>query len=941
MIVTANYSVAAVYHDVTEKVPYFDYSGYTVTYTNADGEEVTVPLTAEATTPEHMIALLHKVYTDPTIPGIRYCYDYNGTQYRKVNYNGYGHQGNIQWIGSNEVIANPYQDGMTMLQVCVRNDWLLKYHNMYYSNDLEYMRHAYSSIRLITNFTRVNDPQNPGYLFSVDGATNRFFFISKGKPRYAMTAPLYRTFEQVSPVNAMAGDNATESFINDMKAGDSYYCFHDCTNVTSMTGGHWFTISTIGETYNLDNLAIFMPDRRFEYIHDTTQSDMSASTFYVNENDKNHAYYNEYGNSQNVGEEVWEFMPRVLMYNAYLSASVDLSSVTQIDGKDYYTVTLNWSSALTGMQVPEHYWVYAVDSEGNRTLLPSVSEQPTTAKTNSFLVERQVDPQTLHFVVTASTINYETDGTTIALNTDHTPLVTLSAESRICSVTVPGIDPYFSKSAEYRSRFDILNDVNVYKNKIEVCPSTLDDYRAIKNFTDDFELQRVDDGDNAVTVATIRFTQRADESGYDFVVDYNAATQETGNTFDDEQPVVAGTLDGLGVAITIIDRFTASTATNNHSAFYTYRLVHNSGNNSNPCVVPVYKTTNSVSETAYTEQQVTDDVDRNLAGATLTNVTFSAINDPFVNLEQYNVYRLVGSTVTRIGKAENIGNSGNYAVMSLSEEGYLNESNGVYEIGDEGGDITLSDYDSKLNTNVTFVPEIQTSYVPVPGEYNTYGCSKASITYPKITLSVRDKMKSRPFGDQMGYYAKIRITPTLTPKYNEVYYYRVWRVMADASISEIDPDVLLNGLDDVSGTDGNGTPYGTDYAPLKRLLPGKSAITFTDLYVDKVYPTNGKKTVYYIVRMYSRPAAGASSAKRRAPGDGDDDSEYLISQAQVSVVYNNSVTTGLDEVADAHEPVSVTYYDVMGRASDTPRKGVNIVVTRYRDGSYKSEKILR
>ena len=43
------------------------------------GETKTAKLTDEATTPDHIIALLKAVYTDKTIPGIHYGYNYNGT----------------------------------------------------------------------------------------------------------------------------------------------------------------------------------------------------------------------------------------------------------------------------------------------------------------------------------------------------------------------------------------------------------------------------------------------------------------------------------------------------------------------------------------------------------------------------------------------------------------------------------------------------------------------------------------------------------------------------------------------------------------------------------------------------------------------------------------------------------------------------------------------
>ena len=97
MAVVAMAAKANIYHNVTHKCTHFDYSNYTYTYIengvedDTQGEERTVLLTEPATTTDQMCALIRKVFTDKTIPGIHYAYDYNGTQYRKIMYNFIGH----------------------------------------------------------------------------------------------------------------------------------------------------------------------------------------------------------------------------------------------------------------------------------------------------------------------------------------------------------------------------------------------------------------------------------------------------------------------------------------------------------------------------------------------------------------------------------------------------------------------------------------------------------------------------------------------------------------------------------------------------------------------------------------------------------------------------------------------------------------------------------
>ena len=54
--------------------------------------------------------------------------------------------------------------------------------------------------------------------------------------------------------------------------------------------------------------------------------------------------------------------------------------------------------------------------------------------------------------------------------------------------------------------------------------------------------------------------------------------------------------------------------------------------------------------------------------------------------------------------------------------------------------------------------------------------------------------------------------------------------------------------------------------------------------------------------------------------------------------------TAVKEIKYVHtdkDIVSVRYYDITGRASETPFDGINIVVTTYNDGSRTSKKIMR
>ena len=914
------------YHNETTKVHHFDYSDYTVTYTE-NGEEKTVSITDEATSVEHMMALLRKVYTDPTIPGIHYAYDFNGTQSRKIDYNTYGHLGDSDgnWLGKKgDVYPNPDEDGMTLLLVQVKDSWKKSYHSKY--KGAEYIANAYESIKLVDKFVRVDDPQNPGYLFSIDDATNRFFFISKGKPRSTYTKPLYRMFEQISPVNPNQGSAATTSFISDMRQGKPYYCFHDCTNVTSMDSGHWFTISNNGEAYSLRNLTIFIPDRRFEYQQTAPN---------VADNNIDSKYYNEYGNSQNPGEEDWEVMPRVFMYTATLDASV-----AESETPGYFKIRLNWNSSMNTMNVPEHFYVYRIDGK-NRELLTTIDTQPTTEKSHEYLVEQQVDPQKFYYMITAAPIIFNADGSLVYDETGM-PAMTISADSPIRSVVVPGIDPFFSEAADARSRYDVANEVNIYKNKVSIRPTTSRDYEAMKNSLEEYTVTRSDTEGNKVTVATVRFSSNDDGHSYNYEVIYNADSQVTNLVFDDEQPALSGVISSFeNATVVIIDRFTASTATNEHSPCYTYCFEQTDGKHSNDLAVNIFKTFNIVEGVGFTIDEVDADEDHQLNSGPYTAVSFDAINDPVANLLEYSVLRVDNkNAVTRVGKAENFNNSGTYHVFGTGFDGNLNDNQGSVYI-DNNGILSITDHNASGSTSNKYVPVIETLYDVSTMEVNTYGCDMANVVYPSVKLTVSNQMKSNPFsrpnGKMMGYFCLLRIEPTMTEDINTVYRYRVWRVnnaSGSTSTSSLDAETLLNKLDNESGVSSDGYAYGSDYTELKVDYPETGVVYVQDLFTDNALEAKQKKNVQYIVRMYSTSDLDEERAARRpyTARSIDDGLDYFVAQTKVTALFDDKVVTGLDDLKANNDVADVTYYNMMGVASKKPFTGVNIVVTRYTSG---------
>ena len=921
---------------MSAKVTHFDYSNYEFKYTDG-GIEKTAKLTDEATTTNHMIALLKAVYTDPTIPGTWYGYDYNGSQLGKIEYDDFA--SNTPWIkGANETYSDPNDDGMTLLLVQMKDGWYSAHPSR---NEVRsYIDNAYSSIKLVDCFTRVNDPENPGYLFSIDGATSKFFFIAKGKARPTYYKPLFRLFEQISPVNTNAGSTPTYNFIDEMKAGNSYLCYHDCADVGTTDKGHWFTISSDGEAYSLKNLTIFIPDRRFE--HNTT----SYGGDYV---------FAFYGNSYSHNPTYPELMPKVLMYTADLEAKGRPS-----ESEGYYRVYLNWSSSFTkeklGVEVPQHFYVYIVNDDGTRTLFQEVTKDNNgmvRVQDYDYLVQQTADPQLISYVITAQPINYDNDGRILRDN-DGSPLVTLSAESPVRTVVIPGLNPFMTQAQEFRSRYEIVDkdeQYNVYKNSLLVYPNTESDYIALRNNTNPYNVVRVDANGKKEVIATIQYKLAEDnENAYEYIVNYNASTQDTNLLFDNEQPATGGKLvDYMNSDITIIDRFTASTVNNDHSSKYDYYIMQGELGNesvfSNTFTVPVCKTTNIVNGEGHTLQEVKADVDHNAKATPNNEISFNAMFVKAMNLVNYEIRRLNQADFkqyTKIGKAENFNNSGEYYIYALSEEGTLDQLIEKVKVDAEGGKLTSVDINCSSSEKVSsYVPVINTLFNGYPDKPNSYGCDIKDIEYPVLKLSASDMAKTAPFAGEGGQYMAYKVGLSLTPELNSlknVFYYRIWRVV-DGKTTLIN-ETLLNNLEDKSQPDPSGGElWGTKYYKIKDFFPGNNPIYgIDDIFID--YALNGdSKNVTYIARLYATsldeddvPATLLASANGK---------DYFIAQDIITVTFNGGTPTGIDAIDSDNMVESVTYYNAMGHPSSSPHAGINIVETRYSNGTRKIEKIVK
>ncbi|MBQ7689865.1 MAG: chitobiase/beta-hexosaminidase C-terminal domain-containing protein [Muribaculaceae bacterium] len=105
--------------------------------------------------------------------------------------------------------------------------------------------------------------------------------------------------------------------------------------------------------------------------------------------------------------------------------------------------------------------------------------------------------------------------------------------------------------------------------------------------------------------------------------------------------------------------------------------------------------------------------------------------------------------------------------------------------------------------------------------------------------------------------------------------------------------------------------------------------------------------VYDLVGFIKKMPAddGGNAPRRSSTGINPKDTEpgTELSLSVIDVITDGYIITGVNDLTESvpRQVSSVTYYNVAGHASSKPFPGINIVVTRYTDGSATTAKVLR
>ena len=97
------------------------------------------------------------------------------------------------------------------------------------------------------------------------------------------------------------------------------------------------------------------------------------------------------------------------------------------------------------------------------------------------------------------------------------------------------------------------------------------------------------------------------------------------------------------------------------------------------------------------------------------------------------------------------------------------------------------------------------------------------------------------------------------------------------------------------------------------------------------------------VRAYYTRKANIPEVSPRHGVDAAQDAKYYIAEYVFNYTLNDETppVTGISNVLTERHVESVTYYSPIGQSSRQPFDGVNIIVTRYNDGTISTTKVIK
>ena len=448
-------------------------------------------------------------------------------------------------------------------------------------------------------------------------------------------------------------------------------------------------------------------------------------------------------------------------------------------------------------------------------------------------------------------------------------------------------------------------------------------------------------------------------------------------TYDNPSDLLS--FEYLGKEIMLIDQFKASTLYNTHPDGYTYTLrevVDREVKSSSPVDIPVYKTSSTM-QGLYTLSQVESDVDMHLTAQALNSKMCNDVN-PDHNTLYSSLYRGdVNANYPEIDVESRVSQLQKYEVNENNLIQYYfteNHTSGVTPRYDQVGNETVERLDTNyvqasVGQELTYVPVIWTFGLYTgreDGKNNSYG---SDIKREKLggvnIISIEGSKSGGNNAENTGQgwegtfyvgnelyciYTPIITVEGITPETliqhdgdtsrYEPYMYRVWCLYDGAlDFSQNAQGVLVGGdpmrapfllgEQEITDPNVNRITIGRDWIPGEGRLPWAFAVPVSTQSSD----------VQFAVRFYYKKKvseAQAAAKGLRGNRDGEENEYYIVEDTG----NGSSIGTAINEFLAGKTIVGVTYVNAQGMTSDKPFDGMNIVITRYSDGTSSTTKLM-
>lgn len=888
-----------------------DLSAHTYEWTATDGTVMTSTLEETATELPQMKALVIKVYSDRSIPGIKTVkgleFDMKTPEDHTLDYKDVNNLNRLnRFYGLDETVDyKPFEHGITALLVEYKDDyrgtkeWVDINAANFNSNWARI-----KSIKVIKSVTYCADDEgeNGGYLINITQPLHAFSVMLKGNSSYNHQMPFFGMYEQLSPSsNALIIDNGYER----MRRGETFDCSHNCSTITGT--GHVTWMSAIDKVeYPNCNLLVFIPDYRFYYDYKQEWLD----------------------NKDKPASEQLSGWKRPKRYVHYLDAHKPFFYFYTIDQKptevEYNTedvtdtkaqVVINWHSSqkdITKDNFEEEFEIYrSYNDEGDGKWTRVSSEDieivmDDSRKNDDGVVYRSAADVTVKVSETRDKnvkyVSYFIRGRVGGSDFKW-------VESNIQSAVTPGwrlnADLGIEPALTHRSIFDISKMVNHYENKIDAIQSADTPLKRGHILPGSkFELRRYDSSDeypyddpgkgHLVGTTIITDLGVEDNSHYDYkavITVGDKSFEKTlksdyvdGGAVDLDQPLTDE--NGEATLWTVNDIFDYDVANGADSNNYTYRIY---GSNLNIAAgegtftsIMVNKRMRAQTATGtvvtYDREEIAGDTDHHL------NVSTPAVIFKLQNFPRIRQCELVTADGLSKIATVNRGTSGEYSFNLYDVSGAPAPSDIITD-DNFSGDTQVPVYLSWQNVDAVLISKIvdeQNSDV-----INTYGAPQTRLPeLPTVEIVMGEfsfEQKTDDSGVVTARASWLVDSKSKVDFYNH-YGFGAWRRVK----SQIDDmETNIHHLD-----------YTHESSTIEDLVKSRSADlsasskSHTEVFADQPLPVGGNSFIVgYVVRHYSEPV--------NMPG------RYVITQNDKTEFYIDESLTSIDDIEAVDRAITI------------------------------------